>query len=121
MTLGISPAVSSCSDPVLIAISRFLALSSLRRAPAHRMGSLLTASTRLTLDRLARFVPIYGLLADVRFVGHVASERGVMSEDCIFDNGLSGLYGLEKIPQMRLHVVEIGTLEGNGLRHRLLA
>jgi hypothetical protein len=35
MTLGISPAVSSCTDPLAIAICWFLALKSRRKAPAH--------------------------------------------------------------------------------------
>ena len=45
MTLGISAAVNSCSDPVTRAICWFLALSSLRKAPAHCILILL-----ITLD-----------------------------------------------------------------------
>jgi hypothetical protein len=39
MTLGISLAVSSCIEPFLTAICWFLALSSWRKAPAHRIES----------------------------------------------------------------------------------
>jgi hypothetical protein len=39
MTLGISPAVNSCTDPFTTAIFWFLALSSRRKTPAHRMSS----------------------------------------------------------------------------------
>src|ERR1017187_5237392 len=39
MTLGISPLVSSCTDPLAIAICWFLALKSLRKAPAHCIWS----------------------------------------------------------------------------------
>jgi hypothetical protein len=41
MTLGISPAVSSCTDPFMTAICWFLVLSSRHRAPAHRIQSSL--------------------------------------------------------------------------------
>jgi hypothetical protein len=37
MTLGISPAVNSCTDPFVPAICWFLALSSRRKAAAHRI------------------------------------------------------------------------------------
>jgi hypothetical protein len=40
----------------------------------------------LALDRSAGFVPMHGLLAEVRLVGHVASERGMMTEECVFDD-----------------------------------
>src|SRR5713226_8671009 len=43
MTLGVSAAVNSCSDPVTRAICWFLALSSLRKVPAHCILILLIA------------------------------------------------------------------------------
>src|SRR5438876_184866 len=72
------------------------------------------------LDRPASSVSSHGLLTEIRLVRHVAGERGVMSEHCVFDHGVSGLYRLEEIPEMEMHVVEVGAFEGDRLRHRLL-
>src|SRR6266478_3665224 len=65
-------------------------------------------SLRLTLDRSAAFVPVHGLRPEIGLVGHVAGERGVMAEDCVFHNRPAGPYGVEEIPQMRLDVVVVG-------------
>jgi len=37
-------------------------------------------------DRSGGFVPMHRLPAEVRLVGHVASERGMMTEECVFDD-----------------------------------
>src|SRR5882672_1974707 len=71
-------------------------------------------SLRSTLYRSAAFVPVHGLLPEIGLVGHVAGERGVMAEDCVFHNRPAGPYGVEEIPQMRLDVVVVGPFEGHG-------
>src|SRR3979490_2400583 len=57
-----------------------------------------------TLNCSAGFVPVDGLLAEVRLVSHVASECRVMTEDCVFNDGPARAHGVEEVPQMRLHI-----------------
>jgi hypothetical protein len=40
--------------------------------------------------------------AEIGFVGHVAGECSIVTEDGVFSDGLAGFDGAEKGPEMRL-------------------
>jgi len=52
-----------------------------------------------TLNCSAGFVPVDGLLTEVRLVSHVASECRVMTEDCVFNDGPARAHGVEEGPR----------------------
>ncbi len=59
--------------------------------------------------------------SEIRFVGQVASERGVVAEDDVLHHRLPRAHRLEEIPEMRLQIVVVVAVEGDGLRCRFLA
>ena len=50
----------------------------------------------------------------------MAGQRRVVAEDGIFDDRFAGAHSLEKVPQVRLHVVVVWTPERHRLRHGLV-
>src|SRR2546425_923748 len=50
-------------------------------------------------------VPGHGRAAEIRFVGHVARQRGVVAESGVFRHRLAVLHALEKFPEMRFFLV----------------
>jgi len=50
-------------------------------------------------------VPSDGGLAEIGFVGHVAGERGVVTEDGVFGDLLMVAHALEKSPEVRFFLV----------------
>src|SRR6266516_5906739 len=67
------------------------------------------------LDRLRRLVPRHRGPPEIRLVGHVTGERGVVAEHHVLDHRLPGAHRLEKVPEVRPGEVTVGT----GERHRL--
>src|SRR5260221_14569442 len=72
------------------------------------------------LDTAGGGVPGDGGAAEVGFVGHVAGEGGVVAEDHVFDDRLSGANVLEEIPEVRADIVVGITLVGVGFDERFL-
>src|SRR5439155_87432 len=70
--------------------------------PYIRSGRLEDA---LRLDRVGVRVPIDGALAEIGFVGHVAGQRGVVTEDSVFDDLLMVARALEESPEVRFFFV----------------
>ena len=56
-------------------------------------------------NALRRCVPVHGNLSEVGFIGHVAGQSGVVTEDGIFDHGRPCTHRLKEIPQVRLFVI----------------
>src|ERR1700752_3289373 len=82
------------------------------------------ASTRRSTRELRFYlfaVPRRRRLAEVGFVGHVTSQRGVVSEDRIFGNAAVVAHGLEKRPQVRLQLIPGNAAEGETFRVGLFA
>src|SRR6266699_5261863 len=50
-------------------------------------------------------VPGHGRAAEIRFVGHVAGQRGVVAENGVFRYRLAVLHALEKFPEVGLFFV----------------
>src|SRR6266702_271721 len=50
-------------------------------------------------------VPGHGRAAEIRFVGHVAGQRGVVAENGVFRHRLAVLHALEEFPEMRFFLV----------------
>src|SRR6266568_1289803 len=50
-------------------------------------------------------VPGHGRAPEIRFVGHVAGQRGVMAEDGVLRRRLAVLHALEEFPEMRFFLV----------------
>src|SRR5882724_226488 len=59
--------------------------------------------------------------AEIGFVGHVASQRGVVAEDGILGHLLMVLGALEEFPEMWLNFVPRDALVRESFRERLLA
>src|SRR5271168_2055858 len=73
------------------------------------------------LDGFRSLVPRYGTFAEVRLVGHVAGDRGVVAEDRIFCHGLTRLDRLEKHVEVRTHVVPVVAVVDHVIVDRLFA
>ena len=56
-------------------------------------------------------VPGYLALAEIRFIGHVARDGGVVAEHGVFDHWLPRLDGLEEIPHVRREIVVVAAAE----------
>src|ERR1700692_506437 len=77
-------------------------------AVAHSLLAEWTARLPLLLgglNRAGRGIPRDRALPEVRFVGHVARQSGVVSEHGVFCNLLVILDALEISPKMRLFVI----------------
>src|SRR6267143_1372603 len=79
------------------------------------------AKSRLGLDGVGGGVPGDGGLAEIGFVGHVAGQRGVVTEDGVFGDLLVVAHALEKFPEMRLFFVPGSAAIGETFLHGLLA
>src|SRR5438270_2755173 len=81
--------------------------------PVHRvaescMSPLVPARPQSAmLNALRRCVPVHGNLSEVGFIGHVAGQSGVVTEDSVFHYRLAAAHRLKEIPQMRLFVVPL--------------
>jgi len=79
--------------------------------PVHRvaescMSPLVPARPQSAMfNALRRCVPVHGNLSEVGFIGHVAGQSGVVTEDSVFHYRLAAAHRLKEIPQMRLFVV----------------
>src|SRR5205823_15125809 len=85
-----------------------------RQDSAARTGR--AVPDRPSLDRLRRLVPRDCRPPEVRLVGHVTGERGVVAEHHILDHRLPGAHRLEEVPQVRPCEVTVGTRERYRLR-----
>src|SRR5437879_13252501 len=68
-------------------------------------GRLAQQPMPLRFDGVGGRVPGYGGLAEIGFVGHVASQRGVVAEDGVFGDLLVDLHALEQSPEVRIRFV----------------
>src|SRR5207237_410747 len=69
--------------------------------PAPKLKAAIMRSLR-ALDFFGGGVPCHRIPTEIRFIGHVARQRRVMSKYDIFCNRLPRAHRLEKIPEMRL-------------------
>src|SRR6266498_317768 len=78
---------------------------------------------RLGLNSLRTLIPIHWTALIVRLVGHVTSERCMMSEHGILRQRLPRPHCFEELPHVRLEVIVIVSLVadclGSGLLSRL--
>src|SRR5437764_8346909 len=75
----------------------------------------------LRLDRVGGRVPIDGALAEIGFVGHVAGQRRVVTEDSVFGHLLMVARALEKSPEVRFFLVPGSAAIAESLLDGLLA
>src|SRR6266480_7078939 len=75
----------------------------------------------LGLDRVGGRVPIDGALAEIGFVGHVAGQRRVVTEDSVFGDLLMVARALEKSPEVRFFFVPGSAVIVEALGDGLLA
>src|SRR2546430_4849058 len=85
------------------------------RAPLAPVGQCLIACL---LDRLRRLVPRNRGPPEVRLVGHVTGEYGVVAEHHVLHHRLPGPHGLEEIPQMHPGTIKVGWGECGGFGER---
>src|SRR5437762_10204631 len=75
-------------------------------APLAPVGQCLIASL---LDRLRRLVPRDRGPPEIRLVGHVTGERGVVAEHDVLDHWLPGPHRLADVPEVPPREVGLGT------------
>src|ERR1035438_6588511 len=75
----------------------------------------------LGFDHFRRRIPGDWLLAEIRFVSHVAGDGGVIAKDRIFGHRLVRPHSLEERLQVRTHVVPVVAFVGNVLVHGFFA
>src|SRR5437868_10370452 len=74
----------------------------------------LSIASRSSFEALRSLIPKYRLFAEIRFVGHVASERGVIAEHFVFRHRLARLHRLEEVPEVWFHIIPIVSLVSGG-------
>ena len=67
-----------------------------KKAAARESSLIILPEVAQALDRLRGRVPRGHVVMEVRMIGHVAGNRGVIAEDFIFDHVLARLHGAEE-------------------------